>query len=211
MKLTEQVFSKENMHAAYKTVWRNHGSAGVDGMSIDKLLFHLTRNWDEIKKKLQEGTYYPQAVLGVSIKKDSGGERLLGIPTVVDRLIQQAIHQRLSLMWDKDFSDSSFGFRPNRRADMAVLQAQSYINGGYSNIVDIDLKSFFDKVNHDYLMNLLKRKVQDPEMLRLIWRFLRSPIQKEGRLHKRRQGVPQGSPLSPLLSNIVLDELDKEL
>lgn len=211
MKLTEQVFSKENMHAAYKAVWKNHGSSGIDGMGLDKLLFHLTRNWDETKRQLLEGKYYPQAVLGVSIKKDSGGERLLGIPTVVDRLIQQAIHQRLSLMWDKDFSDSSFGFRPKRRADMAILQAQTYINDGYANIVDIDLKSFFDKVNHDYLMNLLKRKVQDPQLLKLIWRFLRSPIQKEGKLHKRRQGVPQGGPLSPLLSNIVLDELDKEL
>ena len=114
-------------------------------------------------------------------------------------------------MWDKEFSNSSFGFRPNRSAEMAILQAQSYINSGYANIVDIDLKSFFDKVNHDYLMNLLKRKVKDPELLRLIWRFLRSPIQIKGKLHKRRQGVPQGSPLSPLLSNIVLDELDKEL
>lgn len=211
MKLTEQVFSKENMHAAYKSVWKNHGSAGIDGMCLEKLLFHLTRNWNETKQQLLKGIYYPQAVLGVSIKKDSGGVRLLGIPTVVDRLIQQAIHQRLSLMWDKDFSEWSYGFRPKRRADMAILQAQSYINKGYANIVDIDLKSFFDKVNHDYLMNLLKRKVQDPELLRLIWRFLRSPIQIKGKLHKRRQGVPQGGPLSPLLSNIVLDELDKEL
>ena len=211
MKLTGQVFSKENMHAAYKAVWRNHGSAGVDGMSLNKLLFHLTRHWDNTKTQLIDGNYYPQAIKGVSIKKDNGGERLLGIPTVVDRLIQQAIHQRLSLMWDKEFSNSSFGFRPNRSAEMAILQTQSYINDGYSNIVDIDLKSFFDKVNHDYLMNLLKRKVKDPELLRLIWRFLRSPIQIKGKLHKRRQGVPQGGPLSPLLSNIVLDELDKEL
>ena len=211
MKLIEQVFSKENMYSAYKSVWRNHGSAGVDGMGLDKLLFHLTRYWDDTKSQLLSGSYYPQAIKGVSIKKDSGGERLLGIPTVVDRLIQQAIHQQLTLLWDKYFSDSSFGFRPNRSAEMAILQAQSYINDGYANIVDIDLKSFFDKVNHDYLMNLLKRKVKDPELLRLIWRFLRSPIQIKGKLHKRRQGVPQGGPLSPLLSNIVLDELDKEL
>ena len=211
MELIEKVFSKENMHSAYKAVWKNHGSAGVDGMGLDKLIFHLTRNWDVTKKHLLEGKYYPQAILGVSIKKESGGERQLGIPTVIDRLIQQAIHQELTLMWDKGFSNSSFGFRPKRRADMAVLQAQSFINEGYAHIVDIDLKSFFDLVNHDYLMILIKSKVQDPKLLRLIWRFLRSPMQINGKLHKRRQGVPQGGPLSPLLSNIVLDELDKEL
>ena len=199
------------MHAAYKAVWKNQGSAGVDGMKLDKLLFHLTKHWEDTKSQLLEGKYYPQAVLGVSIDKENGGKRLLGIPTVVDRLIQQSIHQVLNLMWDKEFSDSSFGFRPRRSAGMAKKQVQSYINAGYTNIVDIDLKSFFDMVNHDYLMNLIKRKVQDPLLLKLIWRFLRSPIKIDGKLHKRRQGVPQGGPLSPLLSNIVLDELDKEL
>lgn len=211
MEVLEQILSKRNMHTAYKAVWKNHGSAGVDGMGLDKLMFHLVKHWDYTKEQLQQGKYYPQPVLGVYIDKDNGGKRLLGIPTVIDRLIQQAIHQVLNPMWDKDFSDSSFGFRPRRSAGMAIKQAQSYINTGYANIVDIDLKSFFDMVNHDYLMNLVKRKVQNPQLLRLIWRFLRSPIEIEGKLHKRRQGVPQGGPLSPLLSNIVLDELDKEL
>lgn len=211
MELLEQVLSKGNMHAAYKAVWKNQGSAGVDGMELDKLLFHLTKHWDDIRTQLLDGKYNPQAVLGISIDKENGGKRLLGIPTVVDRLIQQAIHQALNPMWDKEFSDSSFGFRPRRSAGMAIKQAQSYINTGYANVVDIDLKSFFDMVNHDYLMNLIKRKVQEPQLLRLIWRFLRSPIEIDGRLHKRRQGVPQGGPMSPLLSNIVLDELDKEL
>lgn len=210
MELLEKVLSKENMSMAYKAVWRNQGSSGVDGMELKDLLFYLTKYWDGIKVELLSGKYYPQAVLGVSIDKESGGKRLLGIPTVVDRLLQQAIHQVLNPMWDKEFSDSSFGFRPRRNAGMAILQAQSYINNGYAHIVDIDLKSFFDKVNHDYLMNLVKRKVQNPLLLRLIWRYLRSPIEIDGKLHKRREGVPQGGPLSPLLSNIVLDELDKE-
>ncbi len=211
MDVLEKVLSKRNMHAAYKAVWRNQGSAGIDGMGLDKLMFHLTKHWDTTKTQILEGKYCPRPVLGISIDKENGGKRLLGIPTVVDRLIQQATHQVLNPMWDKEFSESSFGFRPKRDAGMAILQAQSYINKGYAHIVDIDLKSFFDMVNHDYLMNLIKRKVQDPQLLRLIWRFLRSPIGIDGKLHKRRQGVPQGGPLSPLLSNIVLDELDKEL
>lgn len=211
MDLLERVLSKGNMHAAYKAVWRNQGSSGVDGMELDELLFYLTRNWGSIKETILKGKYYPQPVLGVEIDKETGGKRLLGIPTVVDRIIQQGIHQELNRSWDKDFSDWSFGFRPKRSAEMAILQAKAYINDGYTNIVDIDLKQFFDKVNHDHLMSLIKRKVQDPNLLRLIWRYLRSPIQIDGKLHKRRQGVPQGGPISPILSNIVLDELDKEL
>lgn len=199
------------MHLAYKAVWKNQGSAGVDSMELDMLLFHLTKHWDNIKMQLLGGKYYPKPVLGVSIDKENGGKRLLGIPTVIDRLIQQAIHQVLSPEWDNDFSEFSYGFRPRRNAGMAIKQAQSYINDGNAHIVDIDLKSFFDMVNHDYLMSLIKRKVKDPILLQLIWRFLRSPIEIDGKLHKRRQGVPQGGPLSPLLSNIVLDELDKEL
>ena len=180
-------------------------------MGLEDLLFHLTKHWEETKTRLLQGNYYPEPVLGISIDKENGGKRLLGIPTVVDRLVQQAIHQVLSPVWDKEFSGHSYGFRPRRNAGMAIKQAQSYINSGYANIVDIDLKSFFDMVNHDYLMNLIKRKVHDPQLLRLIWRFLRSPIEIDGKLNKRRLGVPQGGPLSPLLSNIVLDELDKEL
>ena len=211
MELMEQVFSKENMYAAYKAVWQNQGSAGVDGMDLAETRLYLTCYWEDIKISLLSGNYLPKAVLGVRIDKENGGKRQLGIPTVTDRLIQQAIHQVLNRMGDKDFSRFSYGFRPNRNAGMAVRQARAYIHSGYAHIVDIDLKSFFDKVNHDYLMNLLKRKIDDPPLLRLIWRYLRSPMQVDGRLERRRQGVPQGGPLSPILSNIVLDELDREL
>ena len=175
-------------------------------------MFYLTKYWHEDKTRLLNGNYLPQPILGVSIEKESGkGKRLLGIPTVRDRLLQQAIHQVLSKTWDKGFSAHSYGFRPKRNAGQAVLQAQSFINDGFGHIVNIDLKSFFDMVNHDYLMTLIKRKVKDPILLRLIWRYLRSPIEMNGKLHKRRKGVPQGGPLSPLLSNIVLNELDREL
>lgn len=164
-----------------------------------------------LKEELQTGNYKPKAILGISIPKRNGGERLLGIPTTFDRMIQQAIHQELSPMFEPEFSCYSYGFRPGKSAGQAIVQALTYINGGYRHIVDIDLKSFFDEVNHDYLMNRIKRKVRDAQLLRLIWRYLRSPIQIDGKLHKRRQGVPQGGPLSPLLSNIVLNMLDQEL
>jgi len=208
----ETVLSKRNVHAAYKAVWKNQGSAGVDNMKLEDFLFYLTKHWHDTKELLLKGNYHPNAILGQYIEKEHGkGKRLLGIPTVLDRLIQQAIHQVLCPMWDKEFSESSFGFRPGRNAGQAIQQAKAYINAGNANIVNIDLRSFFDKVNHDYLMSLVKRKVQDPVLLRLIWRYLRSPILLEGKLQKRRIGVPQGGPLSPLLSNIVLDNLDKEL
>jgi group II intron reverse transcriptase/maturase len=208
----QQVLEKRNMHTALKSVLHNNGAAGIDGMPAAKLLFYLSKHWCDDKIKLLNGNHLPKPVLGVGIDKGSGkGKRLLGIPTVRDRLIQQAIHQVLSKTWDKEFSAYSYGFRPRRNAGQAVLQAQSYINSGLGHIVNIDLKSFFDMVNHDYLMNLVKRKVKDPILLRLIWRYLRSPIEIDGKLHKRRQGVPQGGPLSPLLSNIVLNELDREL
>lgn len=181
-------------------------------MKLDKLIFYLFKHWDNIKEQILAGSYRPEAILGQYIDKECGeGKRLLGIPTVLDRLIQQAIHQVLSSVWDKEFSDFSYGFRPHKNAGQAILQAQSYINSGKGYIVNIDLKSFFDKVNHDYLMTLIKRKVQSPQLLRLIWRYLRCPIQLNGGLQKRRIGVPQGGPLSPLLSNIVLNELDKEM
>lgn len=211
MKLIEQVVSTGNMQRSYKSVFSNKGAAGVDGMKLESLLPYLTRHWESTKEQILTGFYLPQAILGVIIPKDNGGERLLGIPTVIDRLMQQSIHQVLSPLWEKEFSTHSYGFRPNKNAQKAILQAQNYINNGYVHIVDIDLKQFFDKVNHDYLMHLVKQKVNDPILLRLIWRYLRSPMQLEKCLRKRRQGVPQGGPLSPLLSNIVLDNLDKEL
>jgi group II intron reverse transcriptase/maturase len=211
MELLNKILRKENLHTAYENVIRNKGSCGVDGIGTEALKSFLQENWTRLKEELINSTYHPQAILGIEIPKGSGSKRLLGIPTTFDRMIQQAIHQELSLMFEPDFSANSYGFRPGRNAGQAILQAQTYINQGYRSIVDIDLKSFFDMVNHDYLMTLVKRKVKDPDLLRLIWRFLRSPIQIEGKLQKRRLGVPQGGPLSPLLSNIVLNELDKEM
>jgi RNA-directed DNA polymerase len=211
MEMLTRVLSRSNLKAAYENVIRNKGSCGVDGISTHDLKGYLQQHWTRLKAELESGHYQPKAILGVSIPKRSGGERLLGIPTTFDRMIQQAIHQELSPMFDPEFSAFSYGFRPNKSAGQAIQQALAYINDGHGHIVDIDLKSFFDEVNHDYLMNLLKRKVQDPQLLRLIWRYLRSPLQVDGKLHKRRKGVPQGGPLSPLLSNIVLNELDKEL
>ena len=209
--MLNRILRKGNLKTAYENVIRNKGSSGVDGIGINDLKPWLQEHWTKLKEELVNGQYYPKAVLGISIPKRSGGERLLGVPTTFDRMIQQAIHQELSPIFDPEFSESSYGFRPGKSAGQAILQVQTYINEGYRWIVDIDLKSFFDEVNHDYLMNLVKRKVNDPQLLRLIWRYLRSPIQIDGKLQKRRKGVPQGGPLSPLLSNIVLNELDKEL
>lgn len=211
MELLTHILRKENLRTAYENVICNKGSCGVDGIGTEGLKPFLQSNWTKLKEELLGGTYRPQAVLGIEIPKRSGGKRLLGIPTTFDRMIQQAIHQELSPVFDPDFSAHSYGFRPGKNAGQAILQAQAYINQGYGIIVDIDLKSFFDTVNHDYLMILIKRKVKDPVLLRLIWRFLRSPVQIGGKLQKRRLGVPQGGPLSPLLSNIVLNELDQEL
>jgi len=209
--MLKRVLSRANLKAAYENVIRNKGSCGVDGITTNDLKGYLQQHWTRLKEELESGQYQPKAILGVSIPKRCGGERLLGIPTTFDRMIQQSIHQELSPMFDPEFSAFSYGFRPGRNAGQAILQALTYINEGYGRIVDIDLKRFFDEVNHDYLMILLKRKVKDPQLLRLIWRYLRSPLQVDGKLQKRRKGVPQGGPLSPLLSNIVLNELDQEL
>jgi len=207
----EKVLSRENLKTAYNNVVRNKGTSGTDGIRTEDLKSWLVEHWPEMREKLVNGKYQPKAILGIFIPKHSGGERLLGISTTFDRMLQQAIHQVLSPMFDPGFSEYSYGFRPGRSATGAILQARAYINGGFGYIVDIDLKSFFDEVNHDYLMNLVKRKVDDPQLLRLIWRYLRSPVEIDGELHKRRKGVPQGGPLSPLLSNIVLNELDQEM
>jgi len=211
MELLNRILSKENLKAAYEQVVRNKGSSGVDGIRIDDLKPFLQDHWERLKEELEAGTYQPNAVLGVKIPKRNGGERLLGIPTTFDRMIQQAIHQELSPLFDPEFSEYSYGFRPGKSATQAIQQVLAYINQGHWYIVDIDLKSFFDEVNHDYLLTLIKRKVRDPLVLRLIWKYLRSPVQIDGKLQKRRKGVPQGGPLSPLLSNIVLNELDQEL
>jgi RNA-directed DNA polymerase len=209
--MLKRVLSRTNLKVAYENVIRNKGSCGVDGITTNDLKGYLQQHWPRLKEELESGQYQPKAILGVFIPKRSGGERLLGIPTIFDRMIQQAIHQELSPLFDPEFSVFSYGFRPGKNAGQAIQQAMAYINEGYGRIVDIDLKSFFDEVNHDYLMILLKRKVKDPQLLRLIWRYLRSPLEVDGKLQKRRKGVPQGGPLSPLLSNIVLNELDQEL
>ena len=211
MELLTQVLDYSNVNKAYKHVTFNRGSAGVDNVSTKELSTYMQTNWDRIKQEISEGRYKPQAVLGVEIPKSNGGKRLLGIPTVIDRLIQQSIHQVLYPIYDPEFSDYSYGFRIGRNAHQAIAQAQIYINQGYQYIIDFDLKSFFDIVNHDYLMSLLNRKIKDRLLLKLIRRYLQSGILLDGLTQQREQGTPQGSPLSPLLSNIILTELDKEL
>ena len=209
--MIDQILTRKNLLQAMYKVQRNHGSAGVDRMPVSKLSELLSIDKEELTAKVRSGKYLPQAILGVEIPKGKGKTRLLGIPTVTDRLLQQAVLQVITARFEFGFSESSFGFRPNRSVGQAVLKAQGYINQGFQYIVDIDLKTFFDEVDHCYLLQLLYRKIKCRETLRLIRKWLRSPIQINGKLVKRRKGVPQGSPLSPLLSNIVLHELDREL
>lgn len=209
--MTEKVINRKNMLRAYRQVLSNKGSAGVDGMTVKELSAHLDKNREQIVLEVYKGTYLSQAILGVEIPKSNGKTRLLGIPTVTDRLLQQAVSQVITIRFEQEFKEHSYGFRPDRNAHQAVLQAQKNIHAGYQHIVDIDLKSFFDEVDHCILLQLLYRKVKCPITLRLIRKWLRAPILINGKLHKRRKGVPQGSPLSPLLSNIMLYELDKEL
>jgi group II intron reverse transcriptase/maturase len=209
--MIEQILTRKNMLQAMKKVQRNHGSAGVDHMPVTKLSELMSIDRDELTKCVRSGKYLPQAILGVEIPKGNGKMRLLGIPTVTDRLLQQAVLQIITARFEFEFSDYSYGFRPNKSLHQAVMRAHGYINEGYQYIVDIDLKTFFDEVDHCYLLQLLYRKIKCPKTLRLIRKWLRSPIQIDGKLVKRRKGVPQGSPLSPLLSNIMLHELDREL
>jgi len=196
---------------AYHSVLRNKGAAGVDGVKTEDLPRYLMHHWERIKTELLEGKYQPQLVRGVSIPKSNGGIRQLGIPTVMDRLVQQGIHQVLSPIWEKEFSTFSYGFRPKRSTHDALKQATKYINAGRHWIIDLDLKSFFDRVHHDKLMSLISDRVADKILLRLIRRYLQSGLLKSGKVQIRREGTPQGGPLSPLLSNILLNELDKEL
>jgi RNA-directed DNA polymerase len=209
--LLEEIISKSNMQAAYGQVTGNKGAAGVDGIGVTGFPGQLKAEWEAIRTKLETGTYQPQAVKRVTIPKPNGGERKLGIPTYMDRLIQQAISQELTKMYDAEFSENSYGFRSEKNAHQALQKAKEYINAGYSHVVDLDLAQFFDRVNHDYLMNELSRKVQDKRVLKLIHKILRADIQEQGSSTPCKQGVPQGGPLSPLLSNIILDKLDKEL
>lgn len=210
-RLMERVLEKENMLQAHLRVKQNGGSAGVDGMSTLRLFDHLKKHWPEIRQTLLEGTYQPQPVKRVMIPKPGGGERPLGIPTVQDRLIQQAVMQVLQKDWDNTFSEHSYGFRPKRTAHQAVAAAQRYLQQGRTWVVDMDLEKFFDRVNHDKLMSLVKKRVRDVRVLRLIDRFLKAGVEIEGRIHPTTEGTPQGGPLSPLLANLLLDQMDKEL
>ena len=196
---------------ALRRVEQNRGSAGIDEMTVRDLRGYLKEHWPRIKEKLLEGKYRPEAVRRVEIAKPSGGMRQLGIPTVVDRLIQQGLNQVLSPIFDANFSESSYGFRPGRSAHQAVRQAQAYVSGGKRWLVDIDLEKFFDRVNHDILMSRLARRINDKRVLLVIRRYLQAGIMQSGLMTANREGTPQGGPLSPLLSNIMLDDLDKEL
>jgi RNA-directed DNA polymerase len=207
----EAVVERENLKKALAQVKRNKGAAGVDGMTVDDLPAHLKEHWPTIRAQLLDCTYKPQPVRRVEIPKASGGMRLLGIPTVLDRFIQQAVLQVLQADWDPTFSEASFGFRPKRSAHQAVERAQAYIAAGHRFVVDIDLEKFFDRVNHDILMGLVAKRVADKRLLKLIRGFLTAGVLDGGLVSPTEEGTPQGGPLSPLLSNLMLDVLDKEL
>ncbi|MEO6779836.1 MAG: group II intron reverse transcriptase/maturase [Bradyrhizobium sp.] len=207
----EAVVERENLKEALARVKRNKGAAGIDGMSVDDLPAYLKEHWPAIRAQLLDGAYKPQPVRRVEIPKASGGMRLLGIPTVLDRLIQQAVMQVLQADWDGTFSETSFGFRPKRSAHQAVERAQAYIASGHGFVVDIDLEKFFDRVNHDILMGLVAKRVADKRLLKLVRGFLTAGVMEGGLVSPTEEGTPQGGPLSPLLSNLMLDVLDKEL
>ena len=199
------------MRRAYEQVMRNKGSGGVDGIELSGFKVQVEQEWPSIRQEIREGKYVPKPVRRVEIPKSGGGVRMLGIPTLMDRMIQQATGQVLMEEYDSSFSASSYGFRAGRNAQQAVLQAKRFVNEGYSYVVDIDLEKFFDRVNHDYLMNLLSERIKDKALLRLIHRYLKAGVMEEGVAKVNREGTPQGGPLSPILSNILLDKLDKEL
>jgi len=209
--MIDKALEATNLYKAARQVKRNKGAIGVDGMKVTELSTYIVENRSDILTTIRKNSYVPNSMLGVSIPKGKGKTRLLGIPTVVDRWLQQAISQQLMVQFDYDFEHLSFGFRPQKNIQKAVLQAQQYINNGYQDIVDIDLKGFFDQVDHCILLQLIYHKVKCPTTMRLIRKWLRVPILINGKLQKRRKGIPQGSPISPLLSNIMLDVLDKEM
>jgi len=209
--LMEEVCERKNCEQALARVKSNKGSAGIDGMTVEELPAYLKKHWPSIREQLLSGTYKPQPVKRVEIPKPDGGMRQLGIPTVLDRFIQQAVMQVLQGRWDETFSEHSYGFRPGRSAHQAVTKAQQYIAEGYGWVVDLDLEKFFDRVNHDKLMAKLAQRIRDKRLLKLIRAFLRAGVMEGGLVSPVDEGTPQGGPLSPLLSNIVLDELDQEL
>jgi RNA-directed DNA polymerase len=211
-RLMEEVCERENLKEALRRVKANKGSPGVDGMTVDGLTGYLKQHWPAIREQLLSGTYEPKPVKRVEIPKpDGGGVRKLGIPSVLDRFIQQAVMQVLQRRWDRTFSDHSYGFRPGRSAHQAVARAQQYIAEGYGWVVDFDLEKFFDRVNHDKLMGQVAKRVEDKRLLKLIRAFLNAGVMENGLVSPSVEGTPQGGPLSPLLSNLVLDELDREL
>ena len=210
-RLMEEVCERENRRKALKRVRANQGSPGIDGMTVDELPEYLEQHWPAIREQLMSGTYEPKPVRRVEIPKPDGGVRKLGIPTVLDRFVQQAVQQVLQKQWDPTFSEHSYGFRPGRSAQQAVAQAQRYIAEGYGWCVDFDLEKFFDRVNHDKLMGAIAKRVEDKRLLKLIRAFLNAGVMEDGLVSPSVEGTPQGGPLSPLLSNLVLDELDREL
>ncbi|WP_137665143.1 group II intron reverse transcriptase/maturase [Enterococcus hulanensis] len=209
--LFEKILKRNNLNQAYLQVVRNKGAAGVDGMTIDQLLPYLKEHREELLDELRQGNYKPQPVLRVEIPKPNGGIRKIGIPTVIDRMFQQAINQVLQPLFEPIFSDNSYGFRPNRSAHLAVQKAKSYYEQGYKYVVDIDMKAYFDTVSHDKLMFFIERKVKDQQVLRLIRRYLMSGVMENGLVTTSEEGTPQGGNLSPLLSNIYLNEFDQVL
>lgn len=209
--LLQAALTTENLRRAFKRVRANKGAAGVDGLDINQSSRHLANEWPHIREQLLAGTYRPSPVRRVTIPKPDGGERELGIPTVTDRLIQQALLQVLQPILDPTFSEHSYGFRPGRRAQDAVLAAQSYVQSGLRVVVDVDLSKFFDRVNHDILIDRLRKRIDDAGMIRLVRAYLNSGIMDQGVVQSRNEGTPQGGPLSPLLANVMLDEVDKEL
>ncbi|BCF95226.1 group II intron reverse transcriptase/maturase [Paraburkholderia largidicola] len=209
--LMDAVVERSNLWAAYRRVVSNRGAPGVDGLPVDQFADWLKMHWPSVKVALLEGRYMPEVIRAVDIPKPAGGVRTLGIPTVLDRLIQQALHQVLQPIFEPGFSESSYGFRPERSAQQAVLRAQQYVQEGRRWVVDIDLEKFFDRVNHDILMSRIARQVKDDRVLKLIRRYLEAGLMREGMAQQRREGTPQGGPLSPLLSNILLTDWDREL
>ena len=209
--LLEDVLASDNLARAWKRVKANKGAPGIDGMTIEDFPAHARAPWPAVREQIRQGRYQPQAVRRVEIPKPDGGKRMLGIPTVMDRVIQQAVAQVLTPIFDPTFSESSFGFRPGRNAHQAIKQLQAYVNDGWRIAVDIDLAKFFDTVNHDVLMNLLGRTIADKPLLRLIGRYLRAGVLVGEHIEPSEVGTPQGGPLSPLLANILLDQLDREL
>ena len=209
--LMEEVCQRENLQKALQRVRQNRGNPGIDGMTVDDLSDYLRDHWPNIREQLLRGSYQPQPVKRVEIPKQGGGVRKLGIPTVLDRFIQQSVLQVLQRYWDRTFSEHSYGFRPGRSAHHAIALSQRYVDEGYRWVVDIDLERFFDRVNHDKLMGRLAQRIIDRRVLKLIRAFLNAGVLENGLVSTTTEGTPQGGPLSPFLSNVVLDDLDREL